>query len=173
MIYTRVHMAAGEIVDIVDEHNNVTGYSDVQTAHEQRLMHRVVGIFVFDTDGDLYLQTGNKYEKLDLAVGGHVKQGESYDDAAVREMSEEIGLSAPVTHITTFLPENAKLNHFWAVYTATAPEGWEFQETEEVKSLEKMSMEDITNLMESNPDRFTRGFLNTMREFLKVTKKRQ
>jgi hypothetical protein len=39
-------MASTEIVDIVDENNNVTGTSDVDTAHKKQLNHRVVGIFL-------------------------------------------------------------------------------------------------------------------------------
>ena len=66
------YMASTEIVDIVDEKNNITGSADVATAHDKKLMHRVVGVFVFDKNGNLYLQKGNKYGKLDLSVGGHV-----------------------------------------------------------------------------------------------------
>lgn len=161
-------MADSEQIDIVDENNNVIGTTDAATAHEKKLMHRIVGIFVFDADGDLYVQTGNKYGKHDLAVGGHVGKGESYDDAARREMLEEIGLETPINHISTFLPENARLNHFWAIYEATAPVGWKFTETEEVKSLEKMKVQNIVASMEADPEKFTHGFVNAMREFVRV-----
>ena len=111
-------MASTEIVDIVNKENNVVGMTDVDTAHNEKLMHRVAGVFVFSPDGDLYLQTGNKYEKLDLSVGGHVQKGESYEQAAQREMHEEIGLNVALTHVSTFLPKEARLNHFWAIFTA-------------------------------------------------------
>lgn len=161
------HMRRKELIDIVDEHNNVVGTSDINTAHDQKLIHRVAGVFVFDVDGRLYLQSGGKYGKLDLSVGGHVQSEESYNDAAQREMLEEIGLDSAITHISTFLPKKAKMNHFWAIYKATTPQGWIFSETEEVKSLEKMSIEKITSLMESDPDSFTHGFHNAMREYLR------
>jgi len=35
-------MASTEIIDIIDKNNNVIGSADVNTAHEQKLMHRVV-----------------------------------------------------------------------------------------------------------------------------------
>lgn len=161
------YMRKKELIDIVDKQNNVVGTSDVDTAHDQKLMHRVAGVFVFDVEGNLYLQSGGKYGKLDLSVGGHVQSEESYNDAARREMFEEIGLDSILTHISTFLPKNAKMNHFWAIYTATTPQGWIFIETEEVKSLEKMSIEKITSLIKSDPDTFTHGFHNAMREFLR------
>jgi len=161
-------MASTEIVDIVDKENNVVGMTDVDTAHNEKLMHRVAGVFVFSPDGDLYLQTGNKYEKLDLSVGGHVQKGESYEQAAQREMHEEIGLNVALTHVSTFLPKEARLNHFWAIFTANAPKGWVFTETEEVKSLEKISLDKIKQMMKSEPDSFTHGFMNTMQELIRI-----
>ncbi len=161
-------MADSEQIDIVDENNNVIGTTDATTAHELKLMHRIVGVFVFDADGSLYVQTSNKYGKYDLAVGGHVGKGESYDDAARREMFEEIRLDVPIKHVSTFLPENARFNHFWAIYEAMAPVGWKFMETEEVKSLEKMAVSNVIASLNTDPERFTHGFLNAMQEFLRT-----
>lgn len=162
------HMAGIESIDIVDESNNVVGTSDAETAHEKKLMHRVIGVFVFDADGGLYLQKDNKYGKLDLSVGGHVRKGESYESAAKREMLEELGLTTPINHISTFLPKDARLNHYWAIYTATALPEWKFKETEEVKSLEKIDVAKVIDMMESNPDAFTHGFINTMKELIRI-----
>ncbi len=161
-------MASTEIVDIVDEKNNVVGSSDVETAHNERLIHRVVGVFVFDINGDLYLQKGNKYGKLDLSVGGHVQKGEMYEDAARREMIEELGLDVPIQHVTTFLPREARLGHYWAVFTGIAPVDWNFKETEEVSSLEQVSMTRIKEMMQKEPDSFTHGFRNTITELIRV-----
>ena len=162
-------MANTEIIDIIDRNNNVIGSASVNTAHEQNLMHRVVGVFVFDAnDGDLYFQTDNKYGKLDIAVGGHVQKGETCEAAAQREMLEEIGLKEPLQCISTFLPENTRFNHYWSIYETIAPLGWKFKETEEVKKLGKKKILDIISLMESNPNLFTGGFKNVMKEFIRV-----
>lgn len=167
-MYYIVHMAGVEPIDIVDKSNNIVGTTDAETAHDQKLMHRVIGVFVFDADGGLYLQKDNKYGKLDISVGGHVRKGESYKSAAKREMLEELGLVTPIKHISTFLPKDARLNHYWAIYTATALLEWKFRETEEVKSLEKIDMARVVAMMESNPDTFTHGFINTMKELIRV-----
>ncbi|MEK7180142.1 MAG: NUDIX domain-containing protein [Patescibacteria group bacterium] len=161
-------MASTEIVDIVDEKNIVVGSADVATAHDKKLMHRVAGVFVFDVHGDVYLQKGNKYGKLDLSVGGHVQQGETYEKAAQREMLEEIGLTTPLQHVSTFLPKEARLNHYWAVFTTVAPNDWQFKATEEVSSLEKISLVKIKEMMQTEPDSFTHGFMNTMNELIRV-----
>lgn len=162
-------MADTDIIDVIDKNNNVVGSTDVKTAHEQKLTHRVVGVFVFNADDDeLYLQTDNKYGKLDIAVGGHVQKGETYESAAQREMHEEIGLKTPLQHISTFLPENTRLNHYWAIYKTIAPSTWKFKETEEVKALQKRNMPNIISMMKSNPDLFTHGFMNAMKELIRV-----
>lgn len=162
-------MATTEIVDIVDRDNNVIGSASVAEAHDKKLLHRVVGVFVFDAyDGSFYLQTGNKYGKIDLPVGGHVQQGEVYEYAAKREMLEEISLDVPLHKVTKFLPTNAKLGHFWGLFTATAPEGWRFEATEEVSSLSKFSLAVIKQKMRSDPDSFTHGFMNAMTELIRV-----
>ena len=161
-------MADTEIVDIVDNDNNIIGSASVLEAHNKRLLHRAVGIFVFDIDGSLYIQTGNKYNRLDLSVGGHVQQGETYESAAKREMLEEIGLDVPMQPVTTFLPTDARLGHYWRLYTATAPKEWKFSATEEVSALSKMDMNVIKNDMKLNPESFTHGFMNVMTEMLRV-----
>lgn len=161
-------MATTEIVDIVDENNDVIGSASVAEAHEKKLLHRVVGVFIFDADGSLYLQTGNKYGKLDLPVGGHVQQGEEYEIAAKREMLEEIGLDVPILHVTTFLPKDARLGHYWGLFSAVAPEGWQFIATEEVSSLSKFNIHEVIKKMKLEPDLFTHGFMNAMAEFVQI-----
>jgi len=163
-------MANTEIVDIVDKKNNVVSSANVAEAHDKKLLHRVVGVFVFNVDGSLYLQTGNKYGKLDLSVGGHVRQGETYENAAKREILEEIRLDVPVYHIRTFLPANARLGHYWGLFTATAPNGWQFKATEEVSSVSKLDINTIKQKMQSDPDLFTHGFMNAMTELLRIKK---
>lgn len=163
-------MADTEIVDIVDENNNVIGSASVAEAHEKRLLHRVAGVFVFDVEGSLYLQTGNKYDKIDMSVGGHVQQGETYEEAARREMLEEIGLNVPMQHVSTFLPKNARLGHYWGLFTAVAPKGWQFEATEEVSSLSKLDIDTIKQKMQSDPGAFTHGFTNAMTELIRVKK---
>jgi isopentenyl-diphosphate Delta-isomerase len=162
------NMASTETIDIVDEKNNIVGSADVAMAHDKKLIHRVVGVFVFNANGDLYLQKGNKYGKLDISVGGHVQKGETYENAAQREMFEELELIVPIHHVSTFLPKDARLSHYWAIFTAIAPTGWNFKETEEVSSLEQISMARIKEMMQKEPDSFTHGFKNTMTELIRV-----
>src|SRR3989344_5375786 len=157
-----------ESIDLVDTNNNVIGTTDVATAHELRQLHRVVGVFLFDSNGDLYLQNEGKYNKYDLSVGGHVQQGETYEEAAQSEMLEELAVQVPLIHISTFLPSNTKLGHFWAVYEGNLPSDWKFSPTEEVASVIKMSTQEIFLKLKASPELFTHGFTNVFTEFNRV-----
>ncbi|MEO6125565.1 MAG: NUDIX domain-containing protein [Ilumatobacteraceae bacterium] len=86
-----------ELVDIVDEQDNVI---DVVTRRRMRaevLRHRAVYIAVQGTDGRLLVHQRSFAKDVrpgawDIAVGGVVGSGESYDEAAGRELAEEIGV---------------------------------------------------------------------------------
>ena len=161
-------MADTDIIDIIDINQEIHGSADVQTAHNKKLMHRVVGIFVFDVgSGKLYIQKENKYGKLDLSAGGHVQKGETYEKAAQREMYEELGLRTHLKHIATFLPTEALLNHYWSIYKTFAPEDWKFEASEEVKSLEKKELSEIVKMVKSDPSVFTQGFINAFSELIR------
>lgn len=93
-------MACGvgdELVDIVDESDRVIAIVTRREMRAGRLRHRAVFIAVQGSDGRLLVHQ-RSYDKdvcpgaWDIAVGGVVGSGESYDAAAAREMAEEIGL---------------------------------------------------------------------------------
>ena len=86
-----------ELVDIVDEHDQVIATVSRREMRKSNLRHRAVYIAVQGTDGRLFAHQRSFAKDVrpgawDIAVGGVVGAGESYDEAAVREVSEEIGV---------------------------------------------------------------------------------
>ncbi|MGW0122215.1 NUDIX domain-containing protein [Streptomyces sp. NPDC003327] len=91
-------MSAEEILDVVDEHDRVTGRAPRGEVYARGLIHRCVFIRVRDPRGRYFVhrRTATKlvYPSLyDMFVGGVVGAGESYDEAALREAEEELGVS--------------------------------------------------------------------------------
>lgn len=90
-----------ELVDIVDEHDTVIDTVTRREMRVGRLRHRAVYIAVQNSDGKLFVHQ-RSFDKdvrpgaWDIAVGGVVGAGESYDVAAVRELEEEIGVTGVV-----------------------------------------------------------------------------
>ncbi|RZU11757.1 NUDIX hydrolase [Streptomyces sp. BK239] len=90
--------AADEIIDIVDETDQVVGRSPRGEAYARGLRHRCVFVLARDAEGRVFVhrRTADKlvFPSLhDMFVGGVVGAGEAYDDAALREAEEELGVA--------------------------------------------------------------------------------
>lgn len=89
---------AEEIVVIVDGRNQPIGAVTRKIMRQQRLIHRASYILVFNTQGELFIQKRSQTKDIypgywDLAAGGVVLEGESYEESAKRELREELGIS--------------------------------------------------------------------------------
>ena len=89
---------AEEIVEIVDRDNRVIGAVTRRIMRQQKLIHRASSILVFNSTGELFLQKRTQSKDIypgywDLAAGGVVLAGESYEESAHRELREELGLA--------------------------------------------------------------------------------
>lgn len=159
-----------EKFDLVDINDNVIGKTDKQTSHQNGDLHRCIAIYVFNQNGELYLQEHIKSGGLwDNSVGGHVIQNETYDQAAKREGFEELNLSCPLKKISIFYSDEnfgrMNIKHMFGLYECT-PKNWQFIPNEEVKNIIPMKIEDIIQLINTSPNKFTPGFLNTMSEYI-------
>lgn len=86
-----------EIVTIVDEKNRVVGVAPRARMRAEGLCHRATYILVFNDEGELFVQKRTMGKDIypgyyDVATGGIVLAGESYEDAAERELAEELGI---------------------------------------------------------------------------------
>ncbi|MBO4839570.1 MAG: NUDIX domain-containing protein [Bacteroidaceae bacterium] len=88
-----------EMFPVVDEEGNILSVATRGECHSgSMLLHPVVHLHVFNSEGQLYLQKRPDWKdiqpgKWDTAVGGHVDLGESIQQALRREVQEELGIS--------------------------------------------------------------------------------
>jgi isopentenyldiphosphate isomerase len=86
-----------ELLDIITDKDIVAGQELRSKVHELGLWHRGVHVFLFTADGKMLVQKRSADRTsapslLDCSVSEHVKAGESYLDAAMRGMKEEMGV---------------------------------------------------------------------------------
>ncbi len=86
-----------DIFDVVNERDEVIDAKPRSEVHARGLLHRAAHVFVFNSRGEIFLQkrSMNKDRQpgvWDSSCSGHVDSGETYDQAAVRELHEELGL---------------------------------------------------------------------------------
>jgi isopentenyldiphosphate isomerase len=87
-----------EYLDILDESGEFTGRTCLKSvAHKIGYFHPTIHVWFYTTRAEVLLQKRGS-EKLtfpnywDVSVAGHVGAGEAIEEAAVREVLEEIGL---------------------------------------------------------------------------------
>ena len=92
------------MVEIVDLNDNVIDIVSRAEMRRRRMRHRAVFILVRNSRGEVLIHQRSDAKDLwpgwwDVAIGGVVTAGESYDAAAARELSEEAGIDAVPTPI--------------------------------------------------------------------------
>jgi 8-oxo-dGTP pyrophosphatase MutT (NUDIX family) len=116
-------LSADEIIDIVDEDDRVVGQSRRDEAYAGGLRHRCAFILARDAQDRIFVhrRTDRKLvfpSLYDMFVGGVVGAGETYDQTALREAEEELGVSGlpQPERLFTFLYEDGPRRWWSAVY---------------------------------------------------------
>jgi isopentenyldiphosphate isomerase len=86
----------------------VIGPLERDRAHSEGLLHRSGMVFLSRPDGRVLVQHRSSRKKTfpdrrDASCAFHVSYGESYEDAARRELAEECGLSASLRLVAKFV----------------------------------------------------------------------
>lgn len=114
-----------ELLPIVDEKGKVVGRATRGECHSgTKLLHPVVHLHLFDTDGRLYLQHRPIWkeiqpDKWDTAVGGHIDYGEEVAVALDREIREELGVTnCEPRFLQSYIFESEREKELVYVYSA-------------------------------------------------------
>ncbi len=141
-----------EILNIINIDDQIIGQATRENIYANKHIHRIVHIVVRDSSGKQLLQLRSAqswYLPLhwSTAVGGHVQAGESYEEAAQREMKEEIGIaSCELREIGKFFYEWGWLKKYLWVFEAIIDGGFTLSQ-EEVAGVESFTPDEAHTLI--------------------------
>ncbi len=144
-----------EIVQIVDSDDNEIAAIARHLMREQRLIHRAAYILVFNQAGELFVQKRTLSKDIypgywDVAAGGVVLAGESYEHSAKRELEEELGVIAPLKFLFNNYYEDED-NRVWGHIFSCIHEGPFTLQEEEVEYGRFMTIDQAQGMSEQEP----------------------
>ena len=164
--------ATDEIVVIVDQDNTIVGAVLRREMRAKRLAHRSTYILVFNSRGELYVQKRTLTKDVfpgyyDIAAGGVVLTGETYEQGAAREIEEEMGIrGVPLSRLFDFYFENQH-TRLWGCAFSCVYDGAVVLQEEEVESGAFVSVGDILRRAATEP--FTPDGMYVLRRYLNGT----
>lgn len=154
---------AEEIFDVVDEHDQVVGQAPRSVVHAQKLLHRAVHIFVFNSRGDLLLQMRSALKDeyplcYTSSASGHLGAGETYEAAAPRELEEELGLAGQLEWLAKF-PAGPQTSHEYTVLYRTITDVPPRIDPREIDKVTFHSLDEISAMIGRQPEVFSPCFV--------------
>ena len=147
-----------ELVVAVDEKDNIISYLPRKEAHDKKILHRTISVLVFNDKGEVMLQKRSMKKdsnpgKWSNATGGHVGKNESYDEAAKREVEEELNLKLKPKFLKKMIindPAHTTMTQLYII-KSNGPFKFNPEETDEIKFFSKKALKTIfDNLSESS-----------------------
>ena len=162
-----------ELVYHVDDNDNVIGKVRKSICIEQGLIHRGICIFLFNKDNELFITLRKKnnpvFPNLWDGVSGTVRWGETYEEAAHRELLEELNISTEIKFLFDFRYRSHKINSNCRFFEGFADEEIKIKK-EELKEGKWISIQDLNRLMKDNPEIFTPSIALIWKDFKKLRK---
>ena len=163
-----------EILSVVDEYDIIIGQERRDKIHSKNLLHRSIHVLIFNSRDEIFLQQRSvmKQESPGLwasSVSGHVDAGESYDEACIREIEEEVGLKIDETPKKLFKMEPSILtaNEFSWVYFLETDEEL-FLNSEELENGIWLNQESLNNLILANSNNIAELFIYIWKKYCKL-----
>lgn len=113
---------AAEILDLVNENDEIIGEVEKDVANQNpKLIHREIGILIFNNKNEVLFQQRSLKKKIGpglwiISASGHVPKGLSYEQAAHKELQEELGFDTKLIFIKNFLQSRDNERHYVSFY---------------------------------------------------------
>lgn len=153
----------------VDENDKVLGEVSLVKAHQEGLLHRISAVYLTNDNSQILIQKRTD-GKLDHSAAGHVDAGESYLEAAKRELREELGVNGVDLQEIGDCSSNEngkKIRHRFKVFICKSNPGK--LDPNEVKEVFWANPIEIWDDMKSDKDdkKYCGGFKVTLELYLK------
>ena len=161
-------------ITFVDEIDNIIGHGSKREAVEKGIAHRIARIFLCNSKGEVLIQkrssvTSNP-NKWDQSAAGHVDEGETYEEAAHRELKEEVGAEGvELKEIAKYFQEETderRRRRFNTLYTGVY-DGTVIPDGDEVSDVKWISPTELESWMKERPEEFTQGSIRSFDELRK------
>ncbi|MCA8995819.1 MAG: NUDIX domain-containing protein [Planctomycetaceae bacterium] len=151
-----------EIFDVCDLHDRVIGQAPRSVVHEKNLLHRAVHIWLWRSDGRLVVHLRSRQKDqfpqcYTSSASGHVDHGESYDQAAKRELWEELKLGGEISFVCQ-LPAGPETAYEHTALYFLQSDDEPHPDPQEIERLEERWFVEILQRVETSPERFTPPF---------------
>jgi 16S rRNA (adenine1518-N6/adenine1519-N6)-dimethyltransferase len=161
--------AGSERFPVVDHEDRVVGDAPRAEVHGNNLRHRAVHILVFNRLGELFLQKRSRSKDRhpclwDSSAAGHVDAGEEYDATAVRELREELGVTAEMVRVAKLPASDNTGQEFIWLYRAQHDGPFELARSE-IEYGEFFPTDLVSAWVAARPADFAPGFIECWRAF--------
>ena len=167
----------------VDKNDRPIGAGSKKEAFEKGIPHRVVRVFLFNSKGEFLLQKRSQWVDApltwDQSVGGHVDEGEGYEQAAYRELEEELGIkSVPLKEVVRYYHEQTSIKgqpvipsckRFNAIFTGTCDGPFTTSERE-ISEVHWVALPELDVWIARSREDFSEGFLYAYGKFKEANK---
>jgi isopentenyldiphosphate isomerase len=157
---------SSELLDIVNEEDTVIDQQLRTRVHELGLWHRGVHVFLITADGKMLIQKRSADRAaspslLDCSISEHVKAGESYLEAAVRGMQEEMGVEGiEIKPLIKFrMNYGINDNEISLLYEGIVDPARVNFDPVEIESIQYLSREEVDELVRTKPSMCCGWFL--------------
>jgi isopentenyldiphosphate isomerase len=141
-----------EFLDIVNENDEIIGVASKEDIYKKLLCHRIVHVLIFNNEAKMFLQKRSTTVSFcpdfwSTAVGGHVDTGESYEQAALREYTEELGTTSVLELIgKDFYTTPNTPNKFFTTFKTVFNSPF-YPNSEEVSEITAFNISEIKNMI--------------------------
>ena len=163
-----------EYLDIIDDSGVIIGRMSREEAYKKNCALQVSGILLFRSNGNLILQRRGKNKKYplcyDYSAAGHVLSGESFLQAAHRELEEELGITnvvlAPLGQVRAYQKdEPQKLRKLHTIFHTICDAPIKIYK-EELDGVDEFLKDKLDLYIKQCPEKFTPTFIKVYNEII-------